>query len=222
MTFGFDRYEWSEKAMMRMTRALLVAGAALTVAGLLSCGGDSPAKPTPTTTTTTTTPTTTLPSAGECSPTPPPLYRIRLKVHDNGDGYRRILDSRPEVVDMNGYCLYRHGMDRNTCFTTREGDPQMFACDRLVVGRATDTGRWGPTWAYKANMGAPAQPCSPDAKPGCINDPNNQYLVIGKGQGAFQACVAADIPLSTSPTYPGSQCSWCQLAEGQGADKYCH
>ena len=122
---------------------------------------------------------------------------------------------------MNGYCLYRHGMDRNTCFTTREGDPQMFACDRMVVGRATDTGRWGPTWAYKENMGAPAQPCG-TSKPGCLNDPNNQYLVIGKGQGVFQACVAAEIPLSTSPAYPGSRCSWCQLAEGQGGDKYCH
>ncbi len=200
---------------------LAVVAAALAVAGFLSCGGSSPSTPTSTTTTTTTT-TTTLPSAGECNPTPPPLYRMRLKVHDNGDGYRRILDSRPEVVDMGGYCEKRGFGSAKTCFTVREGDPQMFACDKMATGRATDTGRWGPTWAYKANMGAPAQACSEYSKPGCINHPDNQFLVIGKGQGVFQACAAPDIPLSTNPEYPGSRCNWCQLAEGQGADKFCH
>jgi hypothetical protein len=210
---------------MTMTRSIqvaLVAGAALTVAGLLSCGGSPPSTPTTTTTTTTTTPTTTRPSAGDCSPSPPPLFRMRLKVHDNGDGYRRVLDSRPEVIDMNGYCNYRGFGTAKTCFTAHEGDPQMYACDKMATGQASDTGRWGPTWAYKPNMGAPAQPCSETAKPGCINHPDNQYLVIGKGQGVFQACAAADIPLSTNPAYPGSRCSYCQLAEGQGWDKYCH
>jgi hypothetical protein len=214
--------------MTRSTRELLVTGGGvLTIAGLLSCGGNGnptnpPTNPPPPTTTTM---TTTLPSAGECSPTPPPLYQIHLKVHDNGDGYRRILDSRPVVVDMNGYCLHRFGMDSRTCYTAREGDPQMFACDKMAVGQATDTGRWGPTWAYKENMGAPAQPCSDTPNPGvpgCRNDPNNQFLVISKGQGAFQACVNPSVPLSTNPDYPGSRCNWCQLAEGQGADKYCH
>jgi hypothetical protein len=208
---------------MRLPRALLAVGAALTIAGLLSCGGNgSPTHPPTNSPTTTTTTTVTLPSAGECNPSPPPLYRIRLKVHDNGDGYRRVLDSRPEVIDMNGYCLKRHGMDRRTCFTTREGDPQMFACDKMAVGHATDTGRWGPTWGYKVNMGAPAQPCSDTANPGCRNHEDNQFLVIGKGQGVFQACVDPLVPLSTSPVYPGSRCSWCQLNEGDGADKWCH
>ena len=48
------------------------------------------------------------------------------------------------------------------------------------------------------------------------------FLVIAKGQGVFQACVADSIPLSTNPDYPGASCAWCQLAEGQGGDKYCH
>lgn len=208
--------------MTQSIRVSLVAGAALTLAGLLSCGGDgNPTKP-PTTSPTTTTTTTTLPSPGACNPTPPPLYRVRLKVHDNGDGYRRVLDSRPEVVDMDGYCEKRGFGSARTCFTAKEGDPQMYACDKMALGQATDTGRWGPTWGYKPNMGSPASPCAWDANPGCVNHPDNQFLVIGKGQGVFQACVAASVPLSTNPEYPGSRCSWCQLAEGQGKDKYCH
>ncbi len=208
----------------RSTRVALVAGVASTaaVAALLSCGGSSPTTPPTTTIPTTTTTTTTLTPAGECFPTPPPLYRMRLKVHDNGDGYRRILDSRPEVVDMDGYCEKRGFGSAKTCFTAHEGDAQMFACDKMATGRAKDTGRFGPTWAYKANMGAPAQPCNEQSKPGCINHPDNQFLVISKGQGVWQACAADDIPLSTNPLYPGSKCSWCQLAEGQGWDKYCH
>jgi hypothetical protein len=205
-----------EMTMTRSIQVALVAGAALTVAGLLSCGGSNPSTPTSTTTTTTTTPTTTRPSAGDCSPTPPPLYRIRLKVHAGGGGNRRVLDSRPEVVDMDGYCLKRFGHNSFSCFTAPEGDPQMFACDKMAVGRASDTDRWGPTWAYKPNMGAPAQPCSDTANPGCINHPDNQFLVISKGQGAFQACVDATIPLSTVPNYTGSRCSWCQLKDGDG------
>ncbi len=199
---------------MRPVPVLLVAGTALVIAGFQSCGGDNTTTPTTTTTTVTTTTTTTLPSPGDCSPTPPPLYRLRLKIHAGGGGYRRVLDSRPEVVDMNGYCLARHGYDANSCFTTREGDPEMFACDKMAVGMATDTGRWGPTWGYKVNMGAPAQPCNDNANPGCINHPDNQFLVISKGQGAFQACVAPSMPLSTNPNYPGSRCSWCQLDDG--------
>jgi hypothetical protein len=202
--------------MMRPIHVLLVAGAALAIAGLLSCGGNgNPTQP-PTNPPTTT--TTTLPSPGSCNPTPPPLYRINVKIHDNGNGNRRVLDSRPVVVDMNGYCE-AHGMGSGFyCFTSREGAPDSAACDKMAVGMA-DTGRWGPTWKYQVDRGSAAQPCSSEANPGCINHADNQFLVIAKGQGVFQACAHPSIPLSTVPGYEGGRCGFCVLKAG---DEECH
>ena len=37
----------------------------------------------------------------------------------------------------------------------------MYACDKMAMGQATDTGRWGPTWKYKTNMGAPGRSPAP-------------------------------------------------------------
>ncbi len=205
--------------MMRPIHALLVAGTAGVVAFLLSCSGNGnptnpPTNPPPTTTT-----TTTLPSAGTCNPTPAPLYRINVKVHDNGNGYRRILDTRPVVVNVNGYCE-AHGMGSGDfCFTSKEGAPDSAACDKMAVGIATDTGRWGPTWGYKVDGGSPAQPCQDEANPGCINQPDNQFLVIAKGQGVFQACANPSVPISTVPGFEGGRCGFCRLSEGSGS---CH
>jgi hypothetical protein len=205
--------------MTRSTCALLVAGGGvLTIAGLLSCGGDNPVTPT-TTTTTTTTPTTTLPSSGlHCSPTPPPLYRVTIKIHGGGDG-RRVLDSRPWVINVNGYCEKHNGKGGAFCPAAAEGAPDAVDCDKMAMGQAADTGRWGPTWKYKADGGSPAQPCGENPNPGCINHPDNQFLVIAKGSGVFQACADPSIPLSTDPNYKGGRCGLCQLRDN--ADKSC-
>ncbi len=198
--------------MTRAIHVLLAAAAAVLVAGFLSCGGDSPSTPTTTTTTLTptTTTTTTLPSAGECFPTPPPLYRIHVKVHSVRGRNSWTLDSRPQVINVNGYCE-AHGMGSGDwCWAANEGAPDAVACDKMAVGMATDTGRWGPTWGYKPNMGSAAQACRNDANPGCVNHDTNQFLVLAKGAGAYQACANPSIPLA-----PGQgRCHFCQLSAG--------
>ena len=141
-----------------------------------------------------------------CSPTPPPLYGIAVKVQVGTSG-RKTLDSRPQVINVNGYCE-SVGFGGFFCFTRREDDPQAMACDYMAVGQAKDTGRWGPTWT------ADGKPCAPDANPGCQNHSENQFLVIAKGEGEFSACAADYIPLSTDPVRPGSRCGLCRMVAG--------
>jgi hypothetical protein len=193
---------------MRLIRALLVVGAALTVAGLLSCGGNGnptqpPANPRTTMTTTTTLP----PSSGfHCSPSPPPLYGISIKIQDQGDGYHRQLDSRPWVINVDGYCEKHTGRGGAYCRTAREGDPDMADCDKMAVGQATNTGRWGPTWKRNGKL------CVAGEDPGCRNNPNNQFLLNTKGDGVFEACANPSIPLSQDPNHPGARCGRCVLS----------
>jgi len=183
---------------------LITAFAVASLAAFSSCGGSSPAQPAPVPTPTPTpapTPTPTLesqlPAGMVCDPTPPPLYGLRLKQQN-----ARTLDSRPQVINVNGYCA-KAGFDPGSkfCFTRDEGDPQAVACDYLAVGKASDTGRWGPTWSVDGN------PCSATAA--CTNHPDNQFLVIMNGNGKYLACVSDEIPLSTDPTRPGSRCGVC-------------
>jgi len=124
-----------------------------------------------------------------------------------GTSGRKTLDSRPLVINMNGYCE-SVGFGGYFCFTRREDDPESQACDYLAVGQASDTGRWGPTWT------ADGKPCTTSDGPGCQNHPGNQFLVIAKGEGLFSACAAPDIPLSTDPRRPGSRCGLCRMVAG--------
>jgi len=184
---------------------LIAALAVISLAALSSCGGSSsPAQPAPVPTHTPTpapTPTPTLasqlPPGMVCDPTPPPLYGLRLKEHN-----ARTLDSRPQVINVDGFCG-KAGFDPGAkfCYTRQEGDPQSVACDYLAVGKASDTGRWGPTWTVDGN------PCS--ANGGCTNHPDNQFLVLMNGNGKYLACVSDQIPLSTDPTRTGSRCGIC-------------
>src|SRR5258708_21108675 len=81
------------------------------IAGLALAGcGSNPATPTPSPSPTAvptaspTPPPTTMPSPfGQCAPTPPPLYGIKIKIHvDNG--FKKVLDSRPVVGPDIDYC----------------------------------------------------------------------------------------------------------------------
>ena len=183
--------------------------AALALTALCSCGGSSnPAQPVSASTPTPTpapTPTPTLasqlPAGMVCDPTPPPLYGLRLKMHN-----ARTMDSRPQVINVNNFCGLA-GFDPGSkfCFTRTEGDPQSTACDYLAVGKAADTGRWGPTWSVDT------QPCSPTGP--CTNHPDNQFLVTVRGNGEYQACVAPEVPLSTDPARRGSRCGHCRVAD---------
>lgn len=157
---------------------------------LFGCGSNPPTTP-PTTQPSTpiTTPTTTVPPITSlCVPTPPPLHSINVSIHT---GSTNLLDSRPLVENIDNYCQ-RVGIGNGSyCVTRLEGDLQREACDALAVGKAKDTGRYGPTWSYND------LPCMPAGTPGngCINHETNQFLAKAKGPGNFKACAADDVPV---------------------------
>ena len=203
--------------MVSRRGVLPVLASTAVLVGLLACGGGAgsptdPPTPRPTATPTPTptpVPTPPLPVGMTCSPTPPPLYGINVKIQVGTAG-RKTLDSRPQVINMNGYCE-SVGFAGFFCFTRREDDPQSQACDYMALGQASDTGRWGPTWT------ADGKACTENNDiPGCQNHPGNQFLVIAKGDGVFSACVADYIPLSQDPVRPGSRCGLCRIQNGQG------
>ena len=200
-----------------MKRTASIA-ALLALAALAACGGGGGSgNPTPVVTPTpvptpaaTPTPQATLPAGMVCDPTPPPLYGITTKVH-NDTGGRKTLDSRPQVINMNNFCE-RAGFASTAkfCFTRTEGDSQAEACDYLAMGRSAETGRWGPTWSWND------KPCTATGgEDGCTNHPDNQFLVNTRGAGNYEACAAADIPLSQDPDRPGSRCGRCRIEAGQ-------
>ena len=130
------------------------------------------------------------------SPTPPPLLRMQLKVHAGEPG-RFVLDSKPLVVNENGYCDKVGFGDWKFCETRPEGHPEREACDYLVTGKAQDTGRWGPTWYYGDALCA--------SLPGvCGNHGGNQFLAIAKDKGEYRACAAPGWPLAPSGTRCGT------------------
>jgi hypothetical protein len=178
-------------------RALVAGLCATAVTALVACGGGS-SSPTVTPTAVPTPAATATPvaeSPGVCNPTPPPLYGVKVKIHDDS-GFRKILDSRPQVVNTTtspSYCEQVEQGNGPFCFPRTEGgDLQMFACDSLAMGRALDTGRWGPTWYYNG------KPCDAvgDTTPGCRNHPDNQFLVIAKGPGEYAACANPNVPIA--------------------------
>ncbi len=196
--------------------AALAAGA---LAVLTACGGGSGSgNPTPVTVPTpvptptpTPTPKLTLPAGMVCDPTPPPLYGLVVKVHNNV-GTRKTLDSRPAVINVDNFCE-RAGFATTArfCFTRTEGDTQAEACDYLAVGKSPETGRWGPTWSYNG------KPCTAGpGEDGCTNNPDNQFLLNTRGDGTYEACVSQDVPLSTNPDLPGSRCGKCTIVGGSG------
>ena len=95
--------------------------AASALIAVISCGGSNPSPPTspaPAPTLAPTpqpTPTPLAPLA--CDPTPPPLHGVKVKIHSDS-GYRKTMDSRPLVADIDNYCQ-RTGQDGRFCFTLR-------------------------------------------------------------------------------------------------------
>jgi hypothetical protein len=136
-----------------------------------------------------------------CDPTPPPLRYVGVKVHHNS-GYRKILDCRPIVQNVDKYCQRIGAPGGRFCSTRVEGDPQRADCDRMAMGMS-DTGRYGPTWRYE---GKPCRDSGPD--PGCYHHSTNQFLVIAKGIGEFSACAAADAPVDEEE---GARCGFIKI-----------
>ena len=192
--------------MNTRTSIMLLCGA-VAIGAMVHCGGSSPTQPPsggggPTTTTTTTTtqpPGIVLPVGMVCSPTPPPLYGISVKAWGKSLPGRWIMDTKPQVMNLDGYCG-RLGMGDTVkfCDTRIEGDSERVACDYLAVGQASDTGRWGPTWSFNG------QPCAPIGGSGdCINHDTNQFQAIAKASGRFEACASALAKVDPSE---GSRC----------------
>jgi hypothetical protein len=130
------------------------------------------------------TPTPGNPSEGasECgSPTPPDLSRITVNVHLRTGDYW-LLDSTPLVGPDWEYCANIGFTDgRSFCAVRPEGNPQRSACELYVTGRATDTGRPGPTWHRNGNR------CTGRAS-GCENVPENQFQLLAYASGTYTAC----------------------------------
>jgi hypothetical protein len=131
---------------------------------------------------------TTLPPGFVCSsPTPPPILRMQVKIHAQ-EGTRIVLDSKPVVPNVDHYCDKVGFGDWKFCDTRPEGNPERPACDYLAVGRAQDTGRWGPTWYYGDAL------CGADITK-CANHPTEQFMAIAKAAGTYQVCSSPDRPV---------------------------
>lgn len=123
-------------------------------------------------------------NSGTCGePIPPAVSRISVKKY-NESRDRALLDSTPLVGPDHNYCRaigYTDG--RSYCPVRPDGHPERLACEAARVGRASDTGRIGPTWT------ADGRPCTV-VKPGaaCVNHDSNQFFVLAYGSGTFRAC----------------------------------
>jgi hypothetical protein len=128
------------------------------------------------------------PSAGGCgNPLPPPVTRMKAKIHLKG-GSRWTLDSTPLIGPDAAYCKkigYTDG--RLYCPVRPEGAPDREACEAYAIGKARDTGRNGPTW-YKDG-----QLCTGQATTGCENSEENQYQLWVYVSGHYDACTRDDV-----------------------------
>lgn len=203
--------------MMRPAVLPFVAAAAVVVFN--ACGGSSNTSPNPNPSSTpvpapSPTPVPTPDFKSQCGdPVPPPLYGMKLKVQvDNG--FRKQIDSKPVVENVGrgnqseSYCG-KVGFDFRAAFcdTRQEGSPQREACDALVVGKATDTGRIGPTWSKD---GKPCDDAGAGTTGGCTNHQSNQFLVISRGDGDLLACASTEWPAT------GARCGGCTVSVSSG------
>jgi hypothetical protein len=129
-------------------------------------------------------------SSAECgSPVPPAVSRINVKVHGRLADHT-VLDATPLVGPNAEYCHEIGFTDgRSFCPVRPEGHPERQACEAAIVGTASDTGRYGPTWS------ANGRPCAgPDGgAAACLNHPDNQYLAFAYGAGTFRACAESGV-----------------------------
>jgi hypothetical protein len=115
-----------------------------------------------------------------CSPLPPPVSRFKVKLMFRGHDYWT-LDSTPFVGPNTEYCNSVGFNGQSICPVRPEGDPMRAECEAYVVGKASDTGRYGPTWTKDG------KPCTGQAS-GCANSADNQYQVWAYQGGMYEAC----------------------------------
>ena len=112
-------------------------------------------------------------------PYPPPVTRFNCKVHLKADQFYT-LDSTPLVGPDAEYCYGVGFTDGRTICPVRPEDwPDRVACENWRVGKAKDTGRYGPTWR-KADGTLCTGPES-----GCVSHPDNQYQLFTYRSGTY-------------------------------------
>ena len=117
------------------------------------------------------------PRNGCGNPLPPPVTKMKAKVHLMG-GNRWTLDSTP-IVQNREYCVKIGFPDRQECPVRVEGAPDRAACEEYAIGRAKDTGRPGPTWYRNGKL------CNGSD---CENHEDNQYLLWVYAGGTYTPC----------------------------------
>jgi hypothetical protein len=176
-------------------RRLALLGVAF---GFIGCGGSTPSSPQAVATPTPTplpTPTPTpvaenlLPDT-YCVPKPPPTAALRVKVHTDF-GFKKLLDSRALVGPDADYCS-SIGQPGTVCVVRNEDDPQAVSCNNYAMGKALDTGRYGPTW-YQDGQVLCRPPGDGGNDAGCRNHEDNQFLLYAFGPGIYTACAANGI-----------------------------
>ena len=112
-------------------------------------------------------------------PYPPKVTRFNCKVHIKSPEYYT-LDSTPIVGPDGEYCALIGFTDgRTLCPIRPEGAEDREACENWRVGKAADTGRWGPTW----RKGDGSFCTGPES--GCANHPSNQYALLTYAPGTY-------------------------------------
>jgi hypothetical protein len=118
--------------------------------------------------------------AGCGNPLPGPITKMDTKVHIRGPN-QWTLDTTPLVGPDADYCRRIGFTDgRSRCPVRQEGHPERVACELYAVGYAEDTGRPGPTWTRNGEY------CKGDEV--CENHPDNQYLMLARKGGLYEAC----------------------------------
>jgi hypothetical protein len=122
------------------------------------------------------------PGSGCGKPYPPHLDYFNAKINLKNPQFYT-LDSTPIVAGDLEYCTmigYTDG--RSDCPLRTPDDPERVPCENWMVGKAKDTGRYGPTWTLDGNL------CLGLAVNGCENHPENQYGLLAGAQGKYRMC----------------------------------
>jgi hypothetical protein len=119
-----------------------------------------------------------------CIPEPPGLHHFNMKIHNNM-GFKKIIDSAPNICDAEYCSQVMNDPTRRCCPVKAENHPDREFCEGQVVGVA-ETGRPGPRWTLNGQACLSADPGGTSNR--CVNHWDNQYLLVVYGSGSVKAC----------------------------------